>query len=56
MSPAALDLLANDMWALGALLVFMLTGRDLFGTDIPNTGEKERTKCVVSQQIEWVRP
>ena len=55
-----LDLLANDMWALGALLVFMLTGQDLFGTPLPDAltaqqMQQHRQKGVVGQQVAWVR-
>ncbi|KAL3132907.1 hypothetical protein ABBQ38_006821 [Trebouxia sp. C0009 RCD-2024] len=48
-----LDLVSNDMWALGALLAFMLTGRNLFATDDPHATQLQRTCYVVTQQITW---
>ena len=53
--PDPLDLLANDTWALGALLAFMLTGRDLFGMHDPHATQLQRTNDVTFQLVTWVR-
>ena len=54
-SRSPLDLLANDTWALGALLAFMLTGRDLFGMHDPHATQLQRTNDVTFQLVTWVR-
>ena len=54
------DLMANDMWAMGALLAFMLNAQELFGTALPNelTPEQirqQRPRAVIRAQLTWVR-
>ncbi len=56
-----LDFLANDMWSLGCLLVWMLSERYPFGIDDPadwqdpaNHTPEGEIAFVVSRQTEWV--
>lgn len=57
------DLLANDIWAMGAVLVFMLAGHLIFGTNHEDGAEAvskyrnpETQKYVsIIKQAQWVR-
>lgn len=53
--------MANDMWAMGALLAFMLNAQEMFGKALPDelTAEQilqQRPRAVIRAQLTWVRP
>ena len=59
----AVDLLANDMWAMGVALVQMLTAYNMFGVNFEDGTDalKQRhntafqKQMAASRQLDWVR-
>lgn len=59
----AVDLLANDMWAMGVTLVQMLTAYNMFGVNFEDGADALRQRhdtafqkqLAASRQLDWVR-
>lgn len=59
----AVDLLANDMWAMGVILVRLLASHNMFGVNLEDGADalKQRhnprlqTQLAVNKQSQWVR-
>lgn len=55
-NPSPIDLFANDVWAVGAVLAFMLTADTLFDTNLPEEASvKQVINRVISKICDWVR-